>query len=153
MSTIDSVTHLGITVHQLDRSIKFYEENFGFTYLRGAHFTHEFFKKNHMLYQLPPGSTECHTAVLESPNRGLQLELFRFSEQLTAEQIPWNRCGLTHFALTTSNVHALAEELRRNNVEFCMDVGVRPDGGHWVFVRDPDGNLIEVMEPFEKEFK
>lgn len=148
MKTIDIVTHIGITVENLDRSVKFYCENFGFKYLRGAHFTEPFFTKNENLYHLPPSSTECHTAVLEAPNHGLQLELFRFSDHLCPEVVPWNRNGITHFAVTTDDVPAFAEQLRKNKVEFCIDVGVRPDGGHWVFVRDPDGNLIEVMEPF-----
>jgi catechol 2,3-dioxygenase-like lactoylglutathione lyase family enzyme len=26
----------------------------------------------------------------------------------------------------------------------------RFDGGHWVFVRDPDGNMVEIAEPMRK---
>lgn len=148
MKVIDAVVHIGITVEDLDRSVKFYCDNFGFTYLRGAHFTQPFFEKNQTLYQLEPESTQCHTAVLEAPGRGLQLELFRFTNHLDPVRVPWNRCGITHFAVTTPDVLVMAEQLRKNDVEFCIDVGVRPDGGHWVFVRDPDGNMIEVMEPF-----
>ena len=76
------------------------------------------------------------------------LELFHFSSQLTPGRTPWNRSGITHFAVTTDDVPAMAEQLRANGVEFCIEVGTRPDGGHWLFVRDPDGNLVEVMEPF-----
>lgn len=148
MKTIDTVTHIGITVEDLERSVKFYCENFGFVYLRGAHFTEPFFAKNENLYKLLPATTECHTAVLEAPNHGVQLELFHFSSQLTPEHMPWNRSGITHFAVTTDDVPAMAEQLRANGVEFCIEVGTRPDGGHWLFVRDPDGNLVEVMEPF-----
>ena len=148
MKVIDCVAHIGITVEDLDRSVRFYSENFGFTYLRGAHFQRPFFEKNQSLYQLPPERTECHTAVLESPSHDVQLELFRFTEHLSPERVPWNRAGITHFALEVDNVEAMAAQMRENGVEFCIDVGIRPDGGHWVFVRDPDGNLIEVMEPF-----
>lgn len=148
MATINSVAHIGITVENLDRSIQFYSSNFGFQYLRGAHFSQSFFEKNESLYHLPAEDTQCHTAVLASPTFSVQLELFRFTTHLPAEYVPWNRNGITHFALTTDDVPALAEQMRANGVEFCMDVGIRPDGGHWVFVRDPDGNLIEVMEPF-----
>ena len=35
MKMIDTVTHIGITVEDLERSVKFYCENFGFVYLRG----------------------------------------------------------------------------------------------------------------------
>lgn len=148
MKIIDTVAHIGITVDDLDRSVKFYTENFGFAYLRGAHFTEPFFIKNQSLYRLDPRTTQCHTAVLVSPGHGVQLELFRFSDHLPAKRVSWNRAGITHFALTTDDVPAMAEQMRANGVECCMDVGVRPDGGRWLFVRDPDGNLIEVMEPF-----
>lgn len=150
MGKIDTIAHIGITVHDLDRSVKFYCDNFGFTYLRGAHFTPSFFAQNHSLYQLDPQTTQCHTAVLLAPDQHVQLELFRFSDHLPAERVPWNRNGITHFAVTTTDVLALADQLKQNGVEFCMEVGTRPDGGHWVFVRDPDGNLIEVMEPFRQ---
>lgn len=148
MEIIDAVAHIGITVEDLERSVKFYCENFGFNYLRGAHFSRPFFEKNHSLYHLSPETTQCHTAVLESPDHNMQLELFRFTNHLAPEQTPWNRCGFTHFAMTTSDVPSMVAQLQKNNVEFCIDMDVRPDGGHWVFVRDPDGNLIEIMEPF-----
>ncbi len=148
MEKIQTVAHIGITAANLERSIAFYCDNFGFTYLRGAHFPSSFFEKNYPLYQLPPETTQCHTAVLESPARNVQLELFQFTNHIPQTNTVWNRSGMTHFAVTVENVLAFAQQLKENNVEFCIDVGVRPDGGHWVFVRDPDGNLIEVMEPF-----
>ena len=148
MTTIDGVAHIGITVEDLDRSVKFYCDNFGFTYLRGTHFKYPFFLNNRSLYQLDPQTTECQTAVLYAPAGDVQLELFRFTTHLSPERIPWTRCGITHFAVTTSDISGIVEQLRKNNVEFCMNVGTRPDGGRWVFVRDPDGNLIEIMEPF-----
>ena len=148
MKAINGIAHIGITVEDLERSVTFYRENFGFDYLRGAHFTQPFFAQNESLYELPPESTQCHTAVLVSPDKGIQLELFRFSHHRPPEPIPWNRSGITHLAFVTDDVPAMAEQLRENGVVFCMNIGVRPDGGRWVFIRDPDGNLIEIMEPF-----
>ena len=142
---IDTLTHIGITVSNVDRSIEFYAKNFGMTLHRRNEFPEAFFEKAKSLYNLE--HTTCKTAVLKTPN-GIQLELFEFSKKLPDEQVPWNRNGITHFAVTTDNVEEFAKQLRQNNVEFCMEVGVRPDKGHWVFVRDPDGNLVEVMEPF-----
>lgn len=148
MIKIDAVAHIGITVADLERSVQFYCDNFGFTYLRGAHFAGSFFEKNFSLYQLPPETIKCRTAILESPNKGVQLELFLFSEMLENKPVPWNRNGITHFAVTTNDVESLVEQMKKNNVEFCMEPGIRPDNGRWVFVKDPDGNLIEIMEPF-----
>ncbi|NLF27145.1 MAG: VOC family protein [Clostridiales bacterium] len=148
MNGINAIAHVGITVEDLERSIRFYCDNFGFSLQRRAHFSEAFFEKNESLYRLPPRTTLCDTAILSAPKGGAQLELFRFSDQLSSQEIPWNRRGITHIALEADDVPTLAEELRGNGVEFCIGVGVRPDKGHWLFVRDPDGNLVEVMEPF-----
>ena len=145
MKTIDTLIHIGITVADVERSIEFYCKNFGMVLHRRNAFAEAFFDANKSLYELE--KTTCKTAVLKTPN-GIQLELFEFSNQLAPAKVPWNRVGITHFALTTDNVPELAKQLRENGVEFTMDVDTRPDKGHWVFVRDPDGNLIEIMEPF-----
>jgi len=144
--SIDALAHIGITVSDLDRSVKFYSENFGMTYARGRTFEKEFFEAVKTLYRLEDVS--CKIAVLDIPGGG-QLELFEFSSQLSPEYVPWNRVGITHFAVITENFAEVEKQMRANGVEYCMDVGVRPDGGHWLFVRDPDGNMIEVMEPFK----
>lgn len=145
MKSIDSVTHIGITVTNIERSIEFYCMNFGFELKRRNAFNEQFFAARPNLYKL--NNMTCKTAILVAPD-STALELFEFSSQLATEDIPWNRPGITHIALTTDDVSKMEKQLRVNGVEFCMDVGVRPDGGHWVFVRDPDNNLIEVMEPF-----
>jgi Lactoylglutathione lyase and related lyases len=146
MKKIDTVTHIGITVSDLDVSSRFYCEALGFEPLRRAHFPEAFFIKNKTLYNLGDEMI-CDTAVLVSPD-GLQLELFRFKDMLPAQTTPWNRVGITHFAVTTDDVETIAQQLRDYDAQFMMEIGVRPDGGHWLFVRDPDGNLIEIMEPF-----
>jgi len=146
MKTIDSLTHIGITVTDIERSIEFYCINFGFKLKRRNVFNEQFFAARPNLYKL--NNTTCKTAILVAPD-STELEFFEFVPQLASEDIPWNRVGITHIALTTDDVPAIEKQLRVNGVEFCMDVGIRPDGGNWVFVRDPDNNLIEVMEPFK----
>ena len=145
MKAIDALVHIGITVADLERSMDFYCKNFGMVLHRRNEFPEAFFAANKSLYNLEPMT--CKTAVLKTPN-GIQLELFHFSKQMQPELVPWNRAGITHFALTVGDVTEFAKQLKENGVEFCMDVGTRPDKGHWLFVRDPDGNMIEIMEPF-----
>lgn len=145
MKKVDGLTHVGITVSDLERSIKFYEKNFGFKMVRRAEFDEAFFAAAPTLYGLT--NTTCPVAVMAAPD-GVQIELFQFTPQMNKEYIPWNRVGITHIALVTDNVLNMCEQLHKNNVEFCMDPLQRDDGGYWVFMRDPDGNMIEVMEPF-----
>ena len=149
MKAIDAICHIGITVSDIDRSIDFYEKNFGFKLLRKAGFEQSFFDAAPTLYEGIKDTT-CPIAMLASPC-GVLLELFQFIPQLGKEHVPWNRVGITHFALATDSVLGMCHRLRENGVTFCMEPMQRPDGGYWVFLRDPDGNMIELMEPFNIE--
>ena len=145
MKSIDGLVHIGITVSDIERSIAFYEQNFGFKLVGRTEFDEAFFAAAPTLYGLE--DTTCPLAILAAPG-GVQLELFQFVPQLEKEHVPWNRVGITHIALATDNVLEMCPQLRANGVTFCMEPLQRPDGGYWVFLRDPDGNMIELMEPF-----
>ena len=145
MKAVDALCHVGITVSDIDRSIDFYEKNFGFKLLRKAAFDQAFFDEAPTLYALK--DTTCPIAILAAPC-GVLIELFQFIPQLEKEHVPWNRAGITHFALATDSVLDMCPQLRENGVTFCMEPMKRFDGGYWVFLRDPDGNMIELMEPF-----
>ena len=78
MKSIDSICHIGVTVSDLDRSIDFYEKNFGFKLLRKAAFDQAFFDAAPTLYGLK--DTTCPIAMLASPC-GVLLELFQFGRE------------------------------------------------------------------------
>ena len=145
MKAIDKLTHVGITVSDIERSIEFYERNFGFKVVGRTVFDEAFFTAATPLYDFT--DTTCPLAIMAAPC-GVQIELFQFIPQLEKERVPWNRVGITHIALATDNVLEMCKQLRANKVEFCMEPLQRGDGGYWVFLRDPDGNMIELMEPF-----
>ena len=97
------------------------------------------------LYKVAPGTT-CPLALLQQPGGGMVLELFRFTPQQAPVSLPWDRPGITHFAFETEHFDALYDRLRANGVEFCMRPGKRvADGLNWVFLKDPDGNMIEIL--------
>ncbi len=52
-----------------------------------------------------------------------------------------------HFALAVDDVHAVADTLKRNGHPPLGAVIRRPDGSASVFCRDPDGNLVEFIQP------
>ena len=141
--------HVGITVSDLERSVKFYEEVFGFTCRNRTSFDEKFLGAAPTLYRLE--DTVSNVAFMVSPN-GITLEMFQFIPDIPKTELtPWNQPGYTHIALLTDDVPAFAEHMKKLNVDFCMEVLPRFDGGHWVFVRDPDGNMIEVTEPMRKK--
>ena len=138
-------THVGITVSDLDASVKFYEEVFGFTCRNRTSFDEKFLAQAPNLYKLT--ETTANVAFMSTPN-GIVLEMFQFTPALPDHgQFAWNRPCYTHICLTLEDLPEFAKHMKAHNVEFCMEVLERWDGGHWVFVKDPDGNLIEVNEP------
>jgi len=141
--------HIGISVSNLDASVKFYEEVFGFKCRNRTTFDEKFFGQAPGCYNLT--GTTANVAFIVSPN-GITLEMFQFNPLVPDNgQFAWARPGYTHFCITLENLPEFAKHMREKNVSFCMDVLDRFDGGHWVFVRDPDGNLIEVNEPMRKK--
>ena len=140
------LTHVGITVSDLDASVKFYEEVFGFTCRDRHTFDEEFISAVPNLYKL--SNTIADAAFIVASN-GIVLELFQFKPALPEDgRFAWNRTGHTHIAFTLDDLPEFAKHMRAKNVRFCMDVLEKQDGSHWVFVQDPDGNLIEVSEPW-----
>ena len=153
MKDVGGVVHVGLTVSDLDRSVKFYSENFGLEKIAELCFTayvDGFFgeaEDARELYKVAPGTT-CPLVMMQRPDGGVVLELFRFTPQQEPQLIPWDRPGITHFAFETEHFDDLYKRLKANGVEFCMRPGVRlADGLNWVFLRDPDGNMIEVLGP------
>lgn len=51
-----------------------------------------------------------------------------------------------HFALEVDNLDGLLESLTARGVAYQRSASV-PAAGHQAFVRDPDGNIIELIQP------
>lgn len=143
---INSFGHVGITVSNLENSIAFYCKYLGLKLLKISYLGPEVIHAFAQLYQLEKTAL-CKTAILQIPDGGA-LELFSFTPELPPEYVPWNRVGLTHIAFLTEFVLPIYEFMKKDSVELCDVLAARPDGGLRFFIRDPDGNLIEIMEPF-----
>ena len=151
MNDVGGIIHVALTVQDLDRSIDFYQKNFDMSVIARETFTayqDGFFGDSEdapTLYGVAPGST-CALALLQQPGDGMVLELFQFIPQKPSQTVPWDRAGITHFAFETTQFDALYRRLRENGADFCMRPGRRAaDGLYLIFLRDPDGNLIELL--------
>lgn len=132
------VNHVGLCVLDLDRSRRFYEELLGFTFE----------------YELAPPDDPTATLLQLDPPVGLRavyLKLGAFRLELLAydaeahRQPPRQRrldeAGLTHLSVGVDDpaaVAARAEELGGSVVRES-DIGVA------LFIRDPDGQLLEIL--------
>ena len=141
-----SLTHIGITVTDIDKFVDFYGKYFGFELRARGVFPPEFIAGAPTLYRLKEGSYSDF-AFLAAPN-GVVLELFKFNELLPSEELVWNRPGYHHLCVNVENVPDLYAAMSADGVEFFFEpkqMGPNP-GAHWVFLKDPDGNMIELQD-------
>lgn len=139
--------HVGITVADIDKTVAFYQKYFGFELEFKSVFPPEFIGAVLQLYRQKEG-TFSHFAFLRSPD-GIVLELFQFSLMETAQQPVWNRPGYHHICLKVESVHQTYKEMSADGVEFYFEPKIKGDSeelAHWVFLKDPDGNMVELQD-------
>jgi catechol 2,3-dioxygenase-like lactoylglutathione lyase family enzyme len=142
-----SFSHVGITVSDFNRFVQFYSDVFGCRLVGVADTppdrVRSFFGVEGGAGDAPP---RCKIGWVRVPG-GTILEIFEFQPQLSAQAIPWNRVGLTHFSINVRNIHKWHAYLKQKGVTIISEPTQSPNGGQWFFfVKDCDGNLIEIMD-------
>ena len=131
--------HLGQCVTDLDRSRRFYVEVFGFEVEREIQPPDT---PSDQLLRLPPplGMTACYLR-----RDGLVLELLHFAGDGATPRAcverTMNDPGLTHISVSVDDLAATGALVREYGGEVLDDTNI----GLAVFVRDPDGQLVELL--------
>jgi catechol 2,3-dioxygenase-like lactoylglutathione lyase family enzyme len=90
-------------------------------------------------------AASCKIGWIRVPGGGI-LEIFGFDPQLPAGSVVWNRVGLTHLSFNVRNTQKWHDYLVRKGVEVVSKPEQSPRGHWFFFVKDPDGNLIEIID-------
>lgn len=126
---IHGLAHVGIRVHDLERSVRFYAL-LGFTKTIG-----------------PIGSEPV--AILEHPS-GVEINLVlnapKASEPNVLMDVPEKHAGITHLALLCPDIRAAKASLEAQGIAISGGPIRFSHGAQGIFVRDPDGNVIELHE-------
>lgn len=138
--TVNPTTHhTGLTVSDLERSIDFYTELLNCT----------------VESRFSVGGTALQTAVdtpdvsgtfahLRSDETRIELVEYEPAGELSPpESIP--QPGVVHLAFAVEDVDAFLKELP-DDIESLSGPQTTESGTRIVFVRDPDGNLVELLE-------
>jgi catechol 2,3-dioxygenase-like lactoylglutathione lyase family enzyme len=132
------VNHVGLCVTDLAVSRRFYEAVLGFTHQRDL--------------QVPDGPTStllrvpapvgCTAVYLE--RGGFTLELLHFDRAGNdpRRERSFTEPGLTHLSFSVDDVAATCALVTEHGGEVLADTDV---GGLAIMVRDPDGQLLELM--------
>ena len=128
--------HVGLCVSDLERSRRFYMEAFGFTYDRELKLPSA--QIDALLRIEPKG--DIHAVYLMLGAFTLELMGFDPPGALGAADRVFNQTGLTHLAIAVEDPVASAA--------LCETLGgtIVSDIGRAAVVRDPDGQLIELLQ-------
>jgi glyoxylase I family protein len=139
---VRSFSHCGITVSNFNRAVRFYWEVFGCPLVGVADTPSE---RVRTFFQVPADMPACRIGWLRAPGGGV-LEIFEFQPQQPPAPVPWNRVGLTHISFNVRNLTRWYDYLVSKGVD-CVSRPERSPRGHsFFFVKDFDGNLIELMD-------
>ena len=143
MSPKARFNHLGITITDIARSQRFYEELFGFRFWWDFKVPDEL---SSVVLMVPP-PVELTATYLWHPD--ITLNLMHFGAPGAAEayrERTLNEPGLTHMALSIEDHDGLlarTPELGGEVLDHSM--GPVSEWGKAGYIRDPDGQLIEVV--------
>ena len=129
MITLTGIAHIGIRVHDLERSVAFYSL-LGFEKTAG-----------------PIGPEPV--AILDHPS-GIEINLVLNAPEAVTPNVlmdgPEKHPGITHIALLCPDILVAKAELEAAGIPLSggpVRFGPRAQG---IFVRDPDGNVIELHQ-------
>ena len=135
---MSAFNHLGQCVTDLDRSKRFYCDLFGFVLEREISPPDE--SSAQLLSLAPPlGMTAAYLV-----RDGLVLELLHYGAEGQTQPFrarTMNEPGLTHLSLSVDDVDAVCARVP----EFGGEVVESSNIGAAVFVRDPDGQYLELL--------
>jgi len=141
------IHHTGYTVSDLDRSVAFYRDLLGCEVIA----TQE--KQGGYLAAIV-GYPEAHVrmAHLRVPGGSHVLELFQYlAPPGGAIEAEPRHVGVSHLCFLTDDLPSLYGRLREAGVDFvsppvAVDTGINA-GGYGLYLRDPDGILVELFQP------
>jgi catechol 2,3-dioxygenase-like lactoylglutathione lyase family enzyme len=135
---VSAFNHVGQCVTDLERSRRFYCELFGFTLEREINPPDESSAK--LLSLAPPlGMTAAYLV-----RDGLVLELLHFGadgQTHAYRERRMNDPGLTHISLSVDDIDDVCARVSAFGGEVIASTNI----GNAVFVRDPDGQLVELL--------
>jgi catechol 2,3-dioxygenase-like lactoylglutathione lyase family enzyme len=141
--TILNIRHTGIVVTDLDASLRFYRDLLGFNEIKRLEESGTYIDN-----MLGLESAHVTTVKLAAPDGNL-IELLKFRSHPRKSAGPLEACsiGITHMALTVSDINQTYQSLSKRGIPFNSPPQTSPDGYAMVaFCRDPDGILVELVE-------
>ena len=139
--------HVGITVKDLEASIRFYHD------LLGLEFSNEpspWFEGDELGRGVGVPGAALRQVSLVLGESILELLEYSAPPSNTTAPLASNSIGASHVAFLVDDIHAKRAELETQGIRFYSDVNVVDEGvlagWRWVYFEDPDGYPLELVE-------
>jgi len=149
-STID----LGVVVSDIDKSLKFYTEAIGFKEAQGFAVPGDFAADAGLTYNKP---LDVHVLVLGEGESATKLKLMQIKDtesKKSDNQYIHSQLGFRYLTIFVNDVNAAMARLKKADVKAItkkplgLPKGL-PEGVFLIVLRDPDGNMVELVGPKE----
>ena len=139
---VQSWSHVGVTVSDFNRAVRFYWDVFGCPLVGVADAPPD---RVRGFFGVDVEGATCKIGWIRLPG-GAVIEIFHFATTEAPIDLRWNRIGLTHICFNVRGIHKWHDYLVRKGVEIVSPPEQSPRG-HWLFfAKDFDGNLIEMID-------
>jgi catechol 2,3-dioxygenase-like lactoylglutathione lyase family enzyme len=141
---ITGIHHFALTVADVDRSVAFYRD-FGFELLSDREVEGGYVEQI-------TGIPGAHLRITHLSGFGHNLELLEYKQPRGAERArALQDVGSAHVCLLTDDLDRECERLRAIGVPFRSPEPVTTTsgpnrGGRGIYVEDPDGNVVEIVQ-------
>lgn len=147
MKGIKGVFHTGITVKNLENSVKFYRDIVGLELVLPP--TEEI-KSEDTDKGIGLNGITLRVAVFKVGNSSLELLEYKSPESQLKESIKANDLGAMHVAFEVEDIYEKKAEMEKQGVVFNSEPMIIEEGPlkgwKWVYFKDPDGITMELVE-------
>lgn len=134
-------SHVGLCVSDLDRAVRFYCDGLGFSKAP----TQEIGKRYAHVAEVPG----ANYTIMVIRKGGAGIELMHHHPPAPPFGKPAehrNEMGLTHMAFRVDDVDATVKRLVEHGGTLLPETRLRDEKEHMLFLRDPDGNRILLLQ-------
>ena len=143
---IKGIRHVGIVVSNLEKALIFWRDVLGFRIIRQMEEAGQ-----NIDAMMGLGGVQVTTVKLAGED-GSMVELLKFHSHPDKEKwtgTPFST-GITHIALTVSDMDKAVREMKNAGVRFPADPQLSPDGKvKVIYASAHDGVLLELVEPLD----
>ena len=147
-----AIAHIGLTVSDLDRSVVFYRDILGLSFVGEMKMEGPSTEK---LFQRP--GCRARVAYLQS-GRSPLIELICFSGAAVRKQpADLFTTSISEICFETDSIDRDYEKMKRKGVSFLSEPQTFDSTRYGfgksraVYFRDPDGNILELIQPIESD--